>query len=83
MQTLDQLKQGMRANVLNIRANTSFGVNDDLVTQRLMELGFVPGATLQVLGFGFLGRDPMAVKLGNTKFALRQQEASKIEVALI
>ncbi|QGX41170.1 ferrous iron transport protein A [Permianibacter aggregans] len=73
----------MRANVLSIRANTSFGVNDDLVTQRLMELGFVPGATLQVLGFGFLGRDPMAVKLGNTKFALRQQEASKIEVALV
>ncbi|TDQ45769.1 FeoA family protein [Permianibacter aggregans] len=83
MQTLNQLKQGMRANVLSIRANTSFGVNDDLVTQRLMELGFVPGATLQVLGFGFLGRDPMAVKLGNTKFALRQQEASKIEVALV
>lgn len=83
MQTLDQLKQGMRANVLSIRSNTSFGANDDLVTQRLMELGFVPGATLQVLGFGFLGRDPMAVKLGNTKFALRQQEASKIEVALL
>lgn len=80
MITLDQLRQGSKADIVEIRANTSFGVNDAVVTQRLKELGFLPGALVSVIGFGFLGKDPMAVKLGNTKFALRKQEASKIVV---
>ncbi len=79
--TLAHLDKGAGAQILRIDANTAFGGLDALVTRRLMELGFLPGAQLTVVGFGLLGRDPIAVRLGGTKFALRRAEANKIIVA--
>ena len=80
--TLDQLGKGTRARILAIRPSPLFGTLDSLVTLRLKELGFLPGATLSVLGFGLLWRDPIAVRVGGTKFALRRAEASKIVVSV-
>jgi ferrous iron transport protein A len=47
---------------------------------RLMELGFVPGEQVRVLAESFPGRDPMAIRVGNSTFALRRHEARWIEV---
>lgn len=80
MQTLDKQVKGSQVRVLEIRSNDAFGEHDISVTRRLKELGFLPGAVLTVIGFGFMGADPLAVKLGNTKFALRKQEAQKVLV---
>lgn len=47
---------------------------------RLLELGFVPGEHIRVVAESFPHRDPIAVKLGNTTFALRRHEASLIHI---
>lgn len=54
--------------------------NDDAIGQRLGELGFVPGETVRVVRYGPLGREPVAVQIGFTRFALRRSEAERIEV---
>jgi ferrous iron transport protein A len=77
---LDQCGKRAYVQVVSLTNRADFGQNDDQVTQRLKELGFLPGARLRVIGFGFLGRDPIAVQINGTKFALRRAEASKILV---
>ena len=47
---------------------------------RLLELGFAPGERIRVVAESFPRRDPMAVKLGNTTFALRRHEAALIHI---
>ena len=48
--------------------------------QRLAELGFLAGETVMVLRRGPGGREPIAVQVGDTLFALRLHEASCIQV---
>lgn len=81
--TLDQLGKGEQAVVVGVNASAAFGTLDALVTRRLWELGFLAGAQISVVGFGLLSRDPIAVKIGATKFALRRAEAQKIRVSLL
>lgn len=47
---------------------------------RLIELGFVEGATVVVLHEGLFGRDPIAVRINETTVALRRREAMAILV---
>jgi ferrous iron transport protein A len=51
---------------------------------RLMEIGFVQGATLRVIAFGQPGNDPIGVRVGGrggvSTFALRRQEAACVWV---
>lgn len=47
---------------------------------RLLEIGFVPGETVQVLARGAWGGDPLAVRVGQATFALRHQEAAMVRV---
>jgi len=51
------------------------------VLQRLAELGFMAGETISVLQRGPGGREPIAVQVGDTVFALRRHEASCIQVS--
>ncbi len=51
------------------------------VMQRLAELGFIVGETVSVLHRGPGGREPIAVQVGDTVFALRRHEASCIRVS--
>lgn len=67
--------------ITELLSQPAFGAQDEQVTLRLKELGFLPGVSMTVLGYGFLGRDPLAVKIAGTKFALRRSEASKVAVA--
>ncbi len=53
---------------------------DATMLRRLGELGFIPGESLQVLQRGPGGREPMAVRVGDTFLALRLCEARCIEV---
>jgi ferrous iron transport protein A len=50
------------------------------VSRRLLELGFVPGETVEVIEEIWPGGDPMAVRVGNTTFALRRREAGAVLV---
>lgn len=80
---LDQCTKGAEVRVVDLLAQPLFGEQDQHVSLRLKELGFLPGARLKVIGFGLLGRDPLAVQVNGTKFALRRTEAAKISVELI
>jgi ferrous iron transport protein A len=73
--TLDQMQVGQRARI------ESF-IGDDLVLQRLMEMGLLEGEELEVLGFAPLG-DPMEVRLRDYRLSLRRTEAARIRITLL
>lgn len=81
--TIDQMPRGQRRRVLDLLVNTEFGAMDALVTRRLKELGFLPGAWVEVIGHGLFGGDPVSVRLGDSKFALRRAEARKVRVEAV
>jgi len=53
---------------------------DAATVQRLNELGFLPGEPVRLLQRGPGGREPIAVQVGDTLFALRWAEARCIDV---
>ena len=50
------------------------------VERELEEIGFHPGAAVLVMVRGFPRGDPLAVRVGESTFALRAAEAECIEV---
>ncbi len=75
---LSQLPNGAHALVDRVFSGTP-EVNG-AVMQRLEELGFISGEPVQMLRRGPGGREPLAVQIGETLFALRLVEAQSIEV---
>ena len=47
---------------------------------RLIELGFVEGAKVEVVHEGIIGRDPIAVRIENVTIAVRRREAMAVIV---
>jgi ferrous iron transport protein A len=47
---------------------------------RLIELGFVEGAKVEVVHEGIVGRDPIAVRIENVTIAVRRREAMAVIV---
>ncbi|SIQ98988.1 FeoA family protein [Solilutibacter tolerans] len=54
----------------------------DAIARRLGEIGFVPGEPVEVRAAGPLGREPLMVQVGYTRFALRRSEAARVEVMI-
>lgn len=50
--------------------------------RRLLEMGFVEGAAVEILHEGLIGRDPIAVRIDDRRVALRRREADAILVRL-
>ncbi|EYC49790.1 iron transporter [Hylemonella gracilis str. Niagara R] len=76
---LSELPQGARGTVLGLNPA---GVPDPQLLRRLSELGFLPGEPVQLMRRGPGGREPLAVQVGETFFALRQIEAQCVEVSV-
>lgn len=53
------------------------------ISTRLMELGFLPGAEIEVLHQAPFSKDPIAIRVRGTLIALRLSEAALIEVEKI
>jgi ferrous iron transport protein A len=49
--------------------------------RRLIELGFVEGAAVELLHQGAFGGDPIAVRVAHTTIALRRREAMAVLVS--
>jgi ferrous iron transport protein A len=60
--------------VRDVRAGLSAGE----IENRLLELGFVEGARVEILHEGAFARDPIAVRVNNATIALRRREAMAI-----
>ena len=76
--SLNDLPAGSHATVRSVRAGAPQA--DAALLRRLAEIGFVPGEPLHLLRRGPGGREPLAVQIGDTLFALRAVEARCIEV---
>jgi ferrous iron transport protein A len=75
---LSDLASGARATVKRVVASSPEA--DPSLVRRLGELGFIAGEPLQLLRRGPGGREPLAVMVGETMFALRLLEARCVEV---
>lgn len=53
---------------------------DRAYRRRLLELGFLPGVPVKVLGVAPMG-DPLNIEIRGCRFSLRRAEAAAIEVA--
>jgi ferrous iron transport protein A len=76
---LSHLATGTPAVVERLDASTSSVDADSL--HRLAELGFLPGEPVRIVQRGPGGREPLAVMVGDTLFALRLVEAACIRVS--
>ena len=76
---LAMLKKGESATVIGLAA--AEGAEQLAIKIRLLELGFAAGEKIRVVAESFPRRDPMAVRVGNTTFALRRAEAAMIQIA--
>lgn len=50
------------------------------LSRRLLEIGFFPGARVEVVAAQWPGDDPLAVRVGGSTFALRRREARLVRV---
>ena len=80
--SLSSLRKGESGVVVGVR-DDHLDVGDEVrstLAQRLLELGFIPGEPLTVIGAIWPGEDPIAERLGRSMFALRQREAAAVMV---
>jgi ferrous iron transport protein A len=82
---LSQARPGDRGVIVEVRAGThagDHGVGVEELQRRLLEFGFVEGATIEILHEGAIRRDPIAVRLDSMRIALRRRDAEDIWVLL-
>ncbi|MCM3164317.1 MULTISPECIES: FeoA family protein [Bacillaceae] len=72
------LYQGKKGNFIKITSLLLEGV----MRRRLLDLGFVPGAIVEVVRKSPLG-DPIAFRVSQTTVALRKEESMKIKGELM
>jgi len=74
-------KRGYSGVIRRIAAEaTGSALSATELESRLIELGFVEGARVEVLHEGAVGRDPIAVRVENVTIAVRRREAMAIIV---
>jgi ferrous iron transport protein A len=78
---LGAAKRGYSGVIRRIDADaTGSALSAAELESRLIELGFVEGARVEVLHEGAVGRDPIAVRVENITIAVRRREAMAIIV---
>ena len=80
-QLLSDLPNGTHAHVARLLPGAN--AVQSATVRRLGELGFIAGEPVQMLRRGPGGREPLAVQIGDTQFALRLLEAQCVEVQVL
>jgi ferrous iron transport protein A len=79
--SLGQAQRGFIGRIRAIDATASASVLESVeLESRLLEMGFVEDARVEVLHEGMFGRDPIAVRVNNATVAIRRREAMAILV---
>jgi ferrous iron transport protein A len=74
-------RPGFRGRVRKVAVTVGVeGLTAAELERRLLEIGFLEGAAIEVLHEGPLGRDPIAIRLNGTRVALRHREAMAVFV---
>jgi len=80
-QALGSAPVGFKGRIRAVRvAADDHGLTAAEIERRLIELGFVEGARVEVLHQGLFGRDPIAVRVNEATIALRRREGAAILV---
>ena len=85
MKMLSEFKKKQSGIIQKFEKAASIGVTDtdfNDIEARLLEMGFIEGAKVEVLHKGMWGGEPIAIRINNnnTMVALRKREASVILV---
>ncbi|MFM1887267.1 MAG: hypothetical protein RL026_2424 [Pseudomonadota bacterium] len=80
--SLATLHRGEKAVVESVRedAETLGDAGGATLALRLIEIGFVPGESVEIIAESRPGGDPIAVRVGGSCFALRRREARAVMV---
>ena len=77
---LSHARKGDRGVIVRVGDHAASDEHGLELERRLLELGFVEGAGIEVLHEGLFGRDPIAMKVDDMRVALRRQEAACLTV---
>lgn len=77
---LNQAQPGDRGVIVKVGDHCHHDEHAVELERRLLELGLVEGARIELLHEGFFGRDPMALKVDDMRVALRRREAASLSV---
>lgn len=80
---LGRCPKGWRGLVSAFTPTESLSIPWDEMERRLLEMGFVEGAQIELLHDGPISRDPIAVRVDQTTVALRRRDAGVILVTPI
>lgn len=74
---LGDQKRGFNGVVVALRFDplVTSGVSNLELERRLLEMGFVEGARVEIVHEGLIGRDPIAIRLDDMRVAMRRREA--------
>ncbi|MBD3837975.1 FeoA family protein [Brevundimonas sp.] len=75
---LSQARRGDRGVIVEVGGHCHRQANEVELERRLLELGFVEGARVELLHEGLFGRDPIAMKVDDMRVALRRHEAASL-----
>lgn len=79
---LSQANRGDRGVIVQVGLNGQHQEHEAELERRLLELGFVEGAHVELLHEGLFGRDPIAIKVDDMRVALRRHEAASLTIRL-
>ncbi len=79
---LSQARRGDRGVIVQVGDHSHHDEHELELERRLLELGFVEGARVELLHQGLFGRDPIAMKVDDMRVALRRHEAASLIVRM-
>jgi len=79
---LSEARRGARGRIVQVGGASDGDEHRAELERRLLELGFVEGARVELLHEGLFGRDPIAMRVDDMRVALRRHEAASLTVQL-
>lgn len=79
---LSQARRGDRGVIVQVGDHGRHDEHRLELERRLLELGFVEGARVELLHEGLIGGDPIAMKVDDMRVALRRREAASLTVRI-
>ncbi|HWA62842.1 MAG TPA: FeoA family protein [Caulobacteraceae bacterium] len=78
---LGEGRRGLSGVIASVRAPERAGALPPAeMERRLLEMGFVEGARIEILHEGLIGRDPICVRVDDMRVALRRRDAAGVLV---
>lgn len=79
---LSEARVGDRGVITAVGLHCHHEADEIELERRLLELGFVEGARVELIHEGLIRHDPIALKIDDMRVALRRKEAASISIDL-